>query len=412
MLIYSPLMAFSPQLMRSQFPFLQKKDPAIYLDSAATSQKPEIVMSELRRMMEEESANPNRGVYPLAEKSTLSLMHARKTIAAFIGAVSAEIVFTKNATEGVNLVARSLGETLRAGDRIALSIMEHHSNIVPWMQLSERREIGLDWIRIDENGLPDTEELRRILALGKTKLVALSGMSNVLGSVPDLPRVASIAHEAGALLLVDAAQLIAHQPVDVKEIDCDFLVFSGHKLYGPTGIGVLYGKRKHLESLPPFLGGGDMIESVTQDGFSPAELPRKFEAGTMPLMEAAGLATAIKWMNDIGKDAIFAHEDKLISHAISALSSVKNLTILGTKNPQKRKGCISFAIAGVHPHDLAEVLGREGICIRGGHHCAQPLHVFLKLQASARLSVAAYNTTEEIDRCVSAIEKAQKILTK
>ncbi len=400
-----------PTSIRRAFPFLSEKDPVAYLDSAATCQMPEAVLAAMHDAAAAK-ANVNRGVYPLAEKATLAYDDARRTVAGFIGAAPHEIIFTKNATEGVNLVARSFGDTLKAGDRIALTVMEHHSNIVPWQQLAERKGIVLEWIGIDADGQPDLSTLEKILKKGQTKLVAMTGLSNVLGSAPDITKVSTMAHEHGAVTLIDAAQLVAHTKVDVTKIGCDFLVFSGHKLYGPTGVGVLYGKKELLDRMPAFLGGGDMIGTVTRKGFTCAELPRKFEAGSMPVTQILGLAAAIRWMQETGMEKIFAHEDALIAHATAALAAIDGLTILGTQNPQKRKGCVSFTVKGVHPHDLAEVLGRRGVCIRAGHHCTQPLHEHLKIQASARMSVAAYNTKDEIDRSVSEIKAAQKLLTK
>lgn len=383
-----------------------------YLDSAATSQKPQAVLDAMTEFLSLMSGSVNRGVYPLSEAATKSYDDARRTVAEFLNAKPHEIIFTKNATEGINLVARSFGETLKQGDRIALTVMEHHSNIVSWQQLMIRSGIAIDWIGIDQNGQPDLEVLEKILKKGKVKLIAMTGLSNVLGSMPDCRKVSAMAHEHGALTLIDAAQLAAHAQIDVRRIDCDFLAFSGHKLYGPTGVGVLYGKAKYLEMMPPFLGGGDMIRSVTKDGFSSAELPRKFEAGSPPAAEAVGLAAAIGWTKSIGPEKIFAHEDVLIAHTVKALSAIKGLTILGTKDPTRRRGCVSFTVAGVHPHDLAEVLGRNGVCIRAGHHCTQPLHHGLKIQASARLSVAVYNEPDEIDKAAAMIKQAQKLLTK
>jgi cysteine desulfurase / selenocysteine lyase len=402
---------FDALSIRRQCPLLAKSSVA-YLDSAATCQKPQAVLDAMTQWYETSNANVNRGVYPLAEAATIAYEAARNTVAEFIGGRPHEIVFTKNATEGVNLVARSFGESLKAGDGIALTVMEHHSNIVPWLQLKERKKISVEWVTIDSDGQPDLLELEAILKKGKTKLIAITGLSNVLGVMPDLKKVTALGGKYGARTFVDASQLVAHAAVDVAAIGCDFLVFSGHKLYGPTGIGVLWGKSELLESMPPFLGGGDMIRTVTKDGFTPAELPRKFEAGTPPAAEAVGLAAAITWLQKTGVDAVHAHEAALINTALRELSSVKKLTILGPADAAKHTGCVSFTLAGVHPHDLTEVLGQKGFCLRAGHHCTQPLHDYLKISASARLSVAAYNTTDEIMGCMAALKEAQKLLTK
>lgn len=398
--------------LQSQFAFLAGENPIAYLDSAATSQKPKAVIDAMSHFLSLTNANVHRGVYPLAEAATRLYSEARKTVAGFIGAKSHEIIFTKNITEAINLVARSFGETLKKNDRIALSILEHHSNIVPWQQLESRSGIGLDWITLDAEGNLDLDVLIGILQKRQVKLVAISGLSNVLGTAPNIKKITALAHEYGALTLVDAAQLIAHAPLDVRDIDCDFCCFSSHKLYGPTGIGVLYGKQKLLESMPPFLGGGDMIQSVTTKGFSCAELPRKFEAGSMPTAEAVALATAIRWIKDIGFNEISRHESALMTYALQALQAIDGLTILGTKDPDNRLGCISFTVAGVHPHDLADIVGKEGVCIRAGHHCTQPLHDALGINASARISFGVYNTTHDIDRAVTGIKKAITLLRK
>lgn len=405
-------MQIDSSAIRRQFPFLEKEASLAYLDSAATCQKPNVVLSAMTTFATETNANVNRGVYPLAEKATVAFNAARKTIATFINAKPHEIIFTKNATEAINLIARSYGDTLQKGDVIALSIMEHHSNIVPWQQLQERKGTSLSWISIDEEGQLDLAQLETVLKQGKVKLVTITGLSNVLGIAPDLTHICTLAHQHGALVLVDASQLIAHRSIDIKKINCDFLIFSGHKLYGPTGIGVLYGKTELLEAMPPFLGGGDMIQTVTKTGFTCAELPRKFEAGTPPAMEAVGLVAAIRWLASTDVNAVHAYTEELLSYALTSLLSIEGIKILGTQDASKRIGCISFTLGGIHPHDLTDVLGQEGVCLRAGHHCTQPLHEHLGIIASARLSVAAYNTKEEIDRCVMALKKAQKLLQK
>ncbi len=409
-------MPLDPHAIRRQFPFLTRKaedKPLAYLDSAATTQKPFVVLERMRRFYEEQNANINRGMHPLAEAATTTYEEARKKVATFIGANHpSEIIFTRNATESINLVARSFGECLQRGDTIALSILEHHSNIIPWLQLNKRQDTGIEWIELEKDGRIDLQTLEKILQEGKTKLVSITGLSNVLGIRTPLEKIIALAHASGAKVLVDAAQLIAHESIDVQKLDCDFLAFSGHKIYGPTGIGILYGKRELLESMPPFLGGGDMIESVDRTGFSPAELPRKFEAGTPSIADAIGLGASIEWIESIGVDAMHAHTKELLSYAREKLSTVKNLNILGPNSGDDLLGCISFVIDGIHPHDLTEVLGRKGICLRAGHHCTQILHKHLGITASTRLSVGVYNTEEEIDRCVEEIKRAMQLFSK
>lgn len=407
-------MALDSVSVRRQFRILTKTiggHALCYLDSAATSQKPQCVLDALIDVYTTKNANVNRGVYALVEEVTTTHDSARATVQKFLHAKHPyEIIFTKNATESINLVARSFGETLGAGDRIALSVLEHHSNIIPWLQLSNRSGIGIDWLKITKDGYIDLVHMQEILEKGKTKLVAVSGLSNVLGTVQPLPEIISRAHDHGAVVLIDAAQLAAHARIDVQELDCDFLAFSGHKTYGPTGIGVLYGKADLLQKMPPFLGGGDMVQTVTMDGFTSAELPRKFEAGTLAAADAVGLGAALSWIEHTGRDDIHAQEALLTTHALSELQTIKGLTILGTTDPQKRTGCISFTIDGVHPHDLTDILGRQGICLRAGHHCTQILHKHLGIKASTRLSVAAYNTIEDIDRCIDGMKRAHKKL--
>ncbi|MDD5055935.1 MAG: SufS family cysteine desulfurase [Candidatus Peribacteraceae bacterium] len=407
-------MSFDIRAIRRQFPILSRNiggQPLCYLDNAATTQKPATVIDALTGFYTKHNANVNRGVHILAEETTVAYDEARKTVATFVGAMSHEIIFTRNATEGINLVARSWGETtLQEGDAVALSIMEHHSNIVPWLQLKERKGIRIEWIGINAEGTFSIADLKKALKKPSVKLVSVTGLSNVLGTRPPLEKIIGLAHAAEAKVLVDAAQLIAHTPMNVRTLDVDFLAFSGHKLYGPMGVGVLVAKEELLRSMPPFFGGGDMIQNVTQDTFTPAELPRKFEAGTPSVADAIGLAAAMKWINDAGMETIAKHEHALIAHAQHVLSAVEGVHILGPANADDRTGCISFTIEGVHPHDLTDILGQQGICLRAGHHCTQPLHRHLKINASTRLSVAAYNTKEEIERCVIAIEKAQRLL--
>ncbi len=383
-----------------------------YLDSAATAQKPQPVLDAMAHFYEEDNGNAHRGMHPLAERATVAFEGARETVRKFVNAKrTEEIVFTKNATESINLVARSWGmASLKRGDIVVLTKLEHHSNIVPWMQLKEMIGIVIEWIDIDDTGRLQLDQLRDVLKTGKAKLLCITGESNVLGVRPNLEEIIPSAHKNGCLVMVDAAQSIVHGPTDVQQLDCDFLAFSGHKLYGPTGIGVLYAKAEILRSMPPFLGGGMMIGDVRLDGFSAADIPHRFEAGTQPMAEAVGLAAAIEWLNTMKWNDIEEHERALLLHAREILQSVPGMKILGPGDAEDVRGCISFAVDGVHAHDLTEILGREGICLRAGHHCAQPLHDRLGIVASNRISFAVFNTTQELDLLPEALTHAIKRL--
>lgn len=405
-------MPFDAQALRRQFSILRQtisNSPLIYLDNAATTQKPQCVPDTMDEFYKTSNANINRGVHKLGERATVAYDNARKTVQQFINAKHAhEIIFTRNTTEAINLVARTFGDALKKGDAIALSLAEHHSNIVPWLQLKDRKDVMIEWIGLNADGSMDIGSLRKILKKGKVKLVPITGLSNVLGSLTDLPSIIPLTHEYDAKILIDAAQLAPHAMMDVQKLDCDFLAFSGHKVYGPTGIGMLYGKQKVLDSMPPFLGGGDMIQTVEKDGFTVAELPRKFEAGTPAIAEAVGLAAALEWLMNLDRTAVMKHEQSLLKHALERLQKIPGIKLLG--NLTNYSACISFTVDGIHPHDLTDILGQQGICLRAGHHCTQPLHKHLGINASTRLSVALYNTMEEIDRCVDAIEKTGKML--
>ena len=405
-------MALDVQAVRRQFSVFAGKDAPLYFDSAATAQTPDAVIEAMNEYYRTYCANVHRGMHALTERATLRYEEARKTVGAFINAkYPREIVFTKNCTESINLVARAWGEqNLQAGDTVLLSLLEHHSNIVPWLQLKERRNIAVEWMEIDDVGRLKMESLGKILGKGKVKLVAITGQSNVLGVRPDLRTVIQMAHDAGALVLVDAAQLIAHHPVDTQALDCDFLAFSGHKLYGPTGVGVLYGKRDLLEEMPPFLGGGMMIHEVKTDRFSPAEPPQRFEAGTPPIAQAIGLAAAIEWVKQFPWKEIETYERSLIRNALTLLGEVEGLTILGPKDADAISCCISFTADGVHPHDLTDILGQQQIAMRAGHHCAQPLHEKLGVPATTRLSIGMYNTAEELETLKVEMQKALDLL--
>jgi cysteine desulfurase/selenocysteine lyase len=406
MILYILSMSLNITNIRQQFPILAKKD-CIYLDNAATSQKPEVVINSMNAYYETINANVHRGMHELAEKATVAFEDCRKTVATFIGCKPHEIIFTKGTTESINLVAKSWGKAnLKKEDTVVLTILEHHSNIVPWQQLQQDIGFTITWIDIDENGNLKLEELDNALATGNVKLVSVTGQSNVLGECPDLEIIAKKAHEAGALVCVDAAQMVAHKKVDITKLDCDFLAFSSHKIYGPTGIGVLYAKRELLEGMPPFLGGGMMIQEVTTEGFTSAEIPAKFEAGTPPIAESVGLHVAIDWLTKFSWDDIALHDKELCTYAIEKLSTIEGLSILGTPT----ECIISFTIDDVHPHDLTEIIGRNGVSMRAGHHCAQPLHDRLGINASTRLSIGIYNTLEDIDTAVTEIKNAIQVL--
>lgn len=388
--------------IRQQFPILESG--LLYLDSASTAQKPAVVMEAMDQFYEKENANVHRGMYALADKATTLYEDARVTVQKFLNAkLSAEIIFTKSCTESLNVVAKSwAAHNMKKGDVVVLSILEHHSNIVPWLQLKEEKGIDVQWIDCDDEGTLRLDDLDTLLAQGNVKLVSITGQSNVLGVRPPLDKIIKKSHQAGALVCVDGAQLIAHHSVDVQELDCDFFAFSGHKLYGPTGIGVLYGKRKLLEQMPPFLGGGTMIHEVKKDHYTPTEIPQKFEAGTPPIAEAVGLQAAIEWVSQFSWRDIEEYESALLLTARTELEKIGGVKVLGPKI--NISGCISFVTDQMHPHDLTEALGKKNICLRAGHHCTQPLHERLSVQASTRLSIGIYNTEKDISDTIEALQ--------
>ncbi len=412
--ILSIEMALNLATIRRQFPILEEKvgnRPLIYLDNAATAQKPLAVLDAMRHFYLHDNANPHRGMHILAERATAALEDARASVTSFLHARHPrEIVFTKNATEGINIVANGLGKKWTKGDAVVVSVLEHHSNVVPWLQLKEARGIDVEWIDVDEEGKLDLSSLDRLLKKGNVRLVSVTALSNVFGIRPPLEEIIRRAHAAGALVLVDAAQSVAHGPTDVAALNCDFLVFSGHKLYGPTGIGVLYGKESLLATLPPLLGGGMMIQQVTEQSFVPADVPARFEGGTPPVAEAVGLHAAIDWLLQFDWKDIADHERALLGLAQEELTAVPGLTILGPKDVAHRAGTICFTVDGIHPHDLTHLLGERGICLRAGHHCAQPLHARFSLPATTRLSVALYNTPDEIRSVAPAIRDVLQLL--
>jgi cysteine desulfurase / selenocysteine lyase len=399
--------------IRADFPILQRQVkpgvPLIYLDSTATSQKPEPVIQAMDEYYRSSNANIHRGIHMLAEEATALYESARERVAAFIGAPSPrQIIFTRNATESINLVAYSWGRAnLEAGELVILTEMEHHSNLVPWQILAMERNIRLEFIPVNPDGLLDLGVYQELLRQ-EPRLVAFTHMSNVLGTITPAQEIIRLAHEAGAVALVDGAQSVPHFPVDVKQLDADFLAFSAHKMCGPTGIGVLYGRKELLEAMPPFLGGGDMIKRVHLRSFSNNEVPYKFEAGTPAIAEAVGLGVAVDYLSAIGMPAIAAHEQEIVSYALERLEEIPGVWVFGPAAEYKG-GVASFTLAGVHPHDISQILDMDGIAIRAGHHCAMPLHEKYNLPATARASFYLYNTLDEVDRLVDAIYKVKTL---
>lgn len=401
--------------IRRQFPILSTQvadKPIAYLDDAATSQKPRAVLDAMMTFYECDNANVNRGMHPLADSATEGYEGARETVRRFLHAAhSDEIIFTKSSTESINLVARSYGDALlHEGDAVLLSLLEHHSNIIPWLQLKERKGVDVRWIELKNNGDIDRDSFHAHLRDGKVKLLSITGLSNVLGVMPPVKEMIRDAHSYGATVLVDASQLSAHAPIDAQELDCDFLAMSGHKVYGPTGVGVLYGKRDLLKTMPPFLGGGSMITDVTRDAFVAADSPMKFEAGTPPIAEAIGLSAAIDWQKQYSWDDRIARERQLLNIVLEDLRQVPGLRMLGPADAGKILGSVSFVIDGIHPHDLTDIIGKEGICLRAGHQCAMPLHHALGIESSTRLSLSLHTTEEELLRLAPAIMAAIHIL--
>ncbi len=395
--------------IRAQFPVLEREvhgKPLIYLDNAATTQKPLPVIQALDEYYRRYNANVHRGVHTLSEEATAAYENARLRIARFVNAPSPkQVIFTRNATESINLVAHTWGRAnLGPGDEVLITEMEHHSNIVPWQILQEQLGFTLRHIPLTSQGTLDLSQLDGLVNQ-RTKLVSFVHVSNVLGTVNPVARLVEAARSVGAKVLIDAAQSVPHMPVDVQALGADFVVFSGHKMAGPTGIGVLYGRRELLEEMPPFLGGGDMIREVKLSGSRWNALPYKFEAGTPSIAQGIGLGAAVDYLNQVGVDWIWEHERTLVRYAYEQMSQVEGLRILGP-GPEERGGLIAFTLEGVHPHDLAAILDMDGIAIRAGHHCAQPLHDRYGMVASARASFYLYNTLEEVDKLVAGLEKA------
>jgi cysteine desulfurase/selenocysteine lyase len=397
--------------IRADFPILSKPikgKTLVYLDSTASAMKPRQVIDEESRVYEEEYANIHRGVYYLSAKATERYEQSRKTVQKFLGAKhSREIIFTRNTTESINLVASSYGRKfLTEGDEIVITGLEHHSNIVPWQFLVEEKGVVLKVVPVEEDGSISLEKYAALLT-PRTKIVALAHISNVLGTILPVAEMIRLAHDVGAKVLLDGAQAVMHQTVDVQSLDVDFYAFSGHKLYGPTGIGVLYGKEELLNAMPPYQGGGDMIASLSFEKTTYAPLPAKFEAGTPAIAQAAGLAAAIDYVNSIGLDRIKAYEDELLAYATIRLNQLEGLRIIGTT--AKKASVVSFVLDYAHPHDIAQIFDSQGVAVRAGHHCAQPLMNHFKIPATARASFGMYNTKAEIDALVDAIRKVEEM---
>lgn len=400
--------------LKTDFPVLQRKIhnnfPLVYLDSAATSQKPTSVIETMADYYRKMNANIHRGVHTLAEEATAAYETARLKVADFIGATtSQEIIFTRNTTESINLVAKTWGQTnLNPGDVILLTEMEHHSNLVPWQMLAAEKQLQLEFVPVNDQGALDLTEYERLLSL-QPRLVSFTHMSNVLGTINPAKEMIQAARKAGAVTLLDAAQSIPHLAVNVKDLDVDFLAFSAHKMLGPTGIGVLWGRKNLLEAMPPFLGGGDMIKKVYLRSFSANDLPHKFEAGTPAIAEAIGLGSAIDYLQKIGMNAVLAHEQMITAYALEKLTEISGLKPLGPQNALLKGGVIAFTLDGIHPHDVAQILDSRGIAVRAGHHCAMPLHEILQAEASTRASFYIYNDKQDVDRLIEGLHKVKQV---
>ena len=389
---------------RRDFPLLMQ-ETAAYLDNAATAQRPRCVLDAEKTFYETQNANPLRGLYPLSIAATEAVEEARVAVRDFLHAKSSqEIIFTRNTTEALNLVAYSYGLShVHAGDEVVVSIMEHHSNLLPWQMVCRQTGATLKFIDCEMDGRLDLNKVSEIIT-DKTKIVAVTQVSNVIGRVNPIREIADMAHRVGAVIVVDGAQSTPHIPVDVQALDADFLAFSGHKVFGPMGIGALYGKRRLLEKMPPFLSGGEMIESVTRTGATYAELPYKFEAGTGNAAGAVGLHAAIRYMQSVGFDTMHERETALAARMMAGMADMPFIHVLGSENPAEHSGIVTFTVDGVHPHDVSEILAADGVCIRAGHHCAQPLLKHLGYSSTVRASCAFYNTPDEVDRLLDSLK--------
>ncbi len=394
--------------IRADFPILRRPvngQPLVYLDNAATSQKPQQVLAAMEHYYTHSNANVHRGVHTLSTEATYAYETARQKIAAFIQAASpAEIIYTRNATEAINLVAYAWGlENLKAGDEVILSVMEHHSNLIPWQLIAQKTGCQLRFLEVTPTGELNLDQLRQYLGSGRVKLVSVVHVSNMLGCINPIADICALAHTYDAKVLIDACQSVPHMPVNVQAVDCDWLVFSGHKMCGPTGIGILYGKQELLRAMPPFLGGGEMIADVFLDHATYADIPHKFEAGTPAIAQAVGLGAAVDYLTGLGIDKIHAYEQELVEQLYTGMVNLPGVRVFG---PRHRAGLVSFTVEGVHPHDVSTLFDQEGIAIRAGHHCTQPLHRHLGIQSSARASVYFYNTPAEVERFLETLAAA------
>lgn len=398
--------------VRADFPILERRingKPLVFLDSAASSQKPVQVLDAMDRVYRSRYANVHRGAYTLSQEATDDYEAARRSIARFLNADEREIIFTRSATAAMNMVAYAWGlNNLQQGDRIVTTVMEHHANIVPWQMISRYTGAEIAFVDIDDRFRVSTEAVVDAID-ERVKIVSMSGMSNVLGTMPDIPAIAAAAHAAGAIMIVDGAQLVPHAPVDVRTLGGDFLAFSSHKILGPTGVGVLWGRLDLLERMEPLEGGGEMISDVTLDGSTWAPVPHKFEAGTPPFVEAIGLGAAIDYLADLGMEAVLAHDRRLTAYALERLTEVPDLVVQGPADVHNRGGAVSFSMADIHAHDLATILDQEGVAVRAGHHCAKPLMRRLAVPATARASFYVYNVEEDVDALIDALHVARKI---
>lgn len=404
-------MALNVENIRAEFPILSTKVgkyPLVYFDNGATSEKPSVVINRVSKYYSEENANIHRGVHHLSQISTTNYENARNSIQAFIGAKkSSEVIFTSGTTEGINLVAQCYGELLSKGDEIIITEMEHHSNIVPWQMLAERKGLELKFIPLKENGTLDMDAFEGLLT-DKTRLVAFTHISNSLGTINPIEDLIEKSHRVGAKVLIDAAQSLQHCRVNVQQLDCDFLVFSGHKVFGPTGVGILYGKEEVLNQMPPYKGGGDMIKEVKMSKTIYNDLPHKFEAGTPNIVGGIALGTAIDWLNQFDFNEIEAYEHELLEYATSKIKEIEGVKIYGTA--EKKSSILSFLIDDLHPYDIGTLLNQQGIAVRTGHHCTQPVMDYFKIPGTIRASFSFYNTKEEIDVFITALKKAVSML--
>jgi cysteine desulfurase/selenocysteine lyase len=408
----APALPRSVHEIRAEFPTLAREihgRPLAYLDNGATAQKPLAVIESLDRYWREQNANVHRGVHTLSEEATALYEEARRTLATHLGADRREVIFVRNATEALNLVAYSWGRTnLSAGDRIVVTEMEHHSNVVPWYQVAQEKGAHLDWAPITGDGLLDLDAFAQLLARGP-KLVCVTHVSNVLGTINPVAEIARMAHDAGALLVVDGAQAGPKLELDMAELGADFYAVTAHKMYGPTGIGALFGRRELLEEMPPFIGGGSMIQKVTKELITWASLPAKFEGGTPPIAEAIGFGAAVRWLDELGPSALHAAEVELTSYALERVAEVPGLIVFGPPAGEERGGIVSFAMEGVHAHDISEILDRHGVAVRAGHHCAQILMQHLGVPATTRASFAVYNTRAEVDQLIDGLLDVRRV---